>query len=216
MIVIKTHSGLCNRLRMVFSFYYLSLEKKEKLYVIWTPQGNCPGFFLDYFHPIDNIEFVKKNTKKYKITNNENWCEKYSPYKMYVYEKLKPLPNIQKIINKNMKLLNNDYIAVHIRRTDHKPPKHRYTSDEDFIDFIEKNKNKNLFIATDNYDTQKKFYDKYKKQIKVLNFIHPNKDLRQTSLKIAIVDLYMCINSTKFKGSGWSSFTSTISQIRNY
>ena len=55
-----------------------------------------------------------------------------------------------------------------------------------------------------------------KKKIKVLNFIHPNKDLRQTSLKIAIVDLYMCINSTNFKGSGWSSFTSTISQIRNY
>ena len=49
MIVIETHSGLCNRLRMVFSFYYLSLEKKERLYVIWKPDSYCPGFFFRLF-----------------------------------------------------------------------------------------------------------------------------------------------------------------------
>ncbi len=218
MIVIKTHGGLCNRLRCVFSFYQLSLELKKKLYVIWTPQYDCPGFFLDYFYPIDNIEFVKKNVRKYKITNKEDWCEKYSPYKMFVYEKLKPLLHIQKIIDRNIKLLNNDYVAVHIRRTDHvryNKKRRRYTTDEDFISFIEQNQNKNLYIATDNFNTQKQFYDRYKKNIKVLNFISPNGQYRQTSLKIAIIDLYLCIHATIFKGSGYSSYSSLIFQFRN-
>lgn len=216
MIVIETHSGLCNILRMVFSFYYLSLEKKEKLYVIWKPDSYCPGFFLDYFEPIENVEFMKENKKKYIITHRGDWYEKYSPYRMFVYDKLKPRKEIQKIIDKVKKKLKNNYIAVHIRRTDHKAPKHRYTSDEDFINFIEKHKDKNLYIATDNCKTQKKFYNNYKSNIKILNRIKPSGKLRQTTLKTSIIELYICIYAYEFKGSGWSSYSSTISQFRNH
>ena len=126
---------------------------------------------------------------------------------MFVYDKLKPKKEIQNQINQIRKKLNNDYIAVHIRRTDHKAPKHRYTSDEDFINFIEKYKDKNLYIATDNCKTQKKFYNNYKNNIKILNRIKPSGKLRQTTLKASIIELYTLSKVNNLYGTPGSSFS---------
>ncbi len=106
------------------------------------------------------------------------------------------------------------YISVHIRRTDHillAKEYNRFTTDEDFINFINQNDNYNLYLATDNFETQQKFYELFKKKIKFINFINKNNNnLRKTSLNYAVIDLYMCIYSYKFMGSGFSSFTDYI------
>lgn len=114
-IIIKPRGGLCNYLRVIFSFYNYANSKNLLLIVIWKKTGMCNGFFLDYFKPIENIIFLRKNNGK-KIFYQGN-CG-YPGFKPD-YNKLELLPYFQKIINKKKDLLENNYIAVHIRRTDH-------------------------------------------------------------------------------------------------
>ena len=134
------------------------------------------------------------------------------------------------IINK-CKILNNNYISVHIRRTDHifiAKKNNCYTDDVDFFTFIDKetetkrdteketnSKTTNLYIATDNKDTFNIFKNKYKDLIKIEYHNTNEYAHRHTTLQDAIIDLYMCVYSKKFKGSGWSSFTDTIFQLRD-
>ena len=52
MIVVKPIGGLCNKLRVTFSYYLLAKSQNKKLYVIWNIGSDCLGFFLDYFEEI--------------------------------------------------------------------------------------------------------------------------------------------------------------------
>ena len=217
MIVIVPEGGLCNYLRVVFSYYVMALEKNETLIVIWHITTVCPGFFLDYFKPLKNVIFEHNNNKNYKIYYTGCYISKEYPPK---YNKLELLPEIKNIIINKCKLLENNYIAVHIRRTDHivlAKKNNCYSDDIDFINFININiekENINLYIATDNKETFRIFNNKYEHLVK-LKYHNTNERLeRHTTLKDAIIDLYMCVHSGKFMGSGWSSFTELINELR--
>jgi hypothetical protein len=91
----------------------------------------------------------------------------------------------------------------------------RYTTDDEFIDFLDKSdNNKNIYIASDNEITYNKFKKKYQNRIK-FDYHKTNKSaIRQTSLQDAIIDIYMCVYSDDFMGSGWSSFSDLIKMLR--
>ena len=216
-MLIQPTGGLCNYLRVVFSYYKLAQIKKTKLIVLWIITPECNGYFLDYFKPIENIEFIQfiQYQKKYKIHEiyyiGYNSCPNYTPE----YNKLELLQPLKNEIIKKSNILDNDYIAVHIRRTDHiysAKKNNCFTSDENFINFIDNIKHNNLYVATDNKDTYDKFKIKYNVK---LDYHNTRNCIRQTSLKDAIIDLYMCIYAKEFKGSGWSSFSELIYKIRN-
>ena len=216
MIVIKPVGGLCNKLRVVFSYYLLAKYKNEILIVIWIKCNECPGYFLDYFEPIDGVIFTN-NTQNLKIDYNGCEINKNYPPK---YKELKLLPSLFQKIQHKKKLFNNNYIAVHIRRTDHAvlaQKNNSFTTDDDFMNFIEEENNNNsmnLYIATDNKETYNKFADKYKNMVKLS--YHPTiNGLRKTTLENSIIDLYMCVYSNQFMGSGWSSFSKTIVALKN-
>ena len=59
-----------------------------------------------------------------------------------------------------------------------------------------------------------KFYSLFTNKIKVIEFIQPSISLRQTSIEDAIIDIFTCIDSLEFKGSGFSSFSATIYQMK--
>ena len=61
-------------------------------------------------------------------------------------------------------------------------------------------------VSKQTYD---EFRNKYNRRVK-LPYNENVDDLRQTSLEDSILDLYMCMHSYKFKGSGWSSFSELI------
>jgi hypothetical protein len=214
MIFIKPTGGLCNYLRVIFSYYAKAIQQKEILVVIWNKTNNCPGFFLDYFKPIENVLFVKDNYKKYEI--NYKGC---SIDKNFIpnYSKLELLEEIKYIILAKRELLG-EYIALHIRRTDHivlAKTNNKYTDDDVFYNFINNKKgNKNLYIATDNKLTFDVFFKKYSDFMKI-----PYHDIvkgkRETSLQDAIIDLYMCVYADEFLGSGWSSFSDLIYKLRS-
>jgi hypothetical protein len=215
MIIIKPTGGLCNYLRVVFSYYEYAIKNNLELNVIWIKTDQCPGYFLDYFEPIPRISF-RNHVDKY-IKLNYTGCSILKNFHPK-YDKLKLKPYIKKIISDKLHTLNNNYISVHIRRTDNIVPAKRnncFIDDQEFIDFIDKSdNNKNIYIATDNKVTYSKFKKKYQKQIKFDYHKTNNKSLRKTSLHDAIIDIYMCVYSNDFMGSKWSSFSDLIRSIR--
>jgi len=213
MLVIKPVGGLCNYLRVVFSYYKKACSENKKLIVIWEPTYSCPGFFLDYFKPVDNIIFYNYNLHNYPIDYvGCQILENYDPN----YEKLKLLDEIEIIVNNKRQILGN-YIATHIRRTDHidvAKANNQFTNDDSFYNFIDTNiENKNLYIATDNEETYNLFKNRYNNLIKI-NYHNTINNFRQTSLKDAIIDIFMCVHADNFMGSGYSSFSILIRTIR--
>jgi len=215
-MIIEPTGGLCNRLRVIFSYLRICNLNNTKLIVIWINTIECTGFFLEYFEPVENITFENKNNN-FKID-----YKGYNPHKDYppCYKKLVLLPYIENILLTKKKILNN-YISVHIRRTDHielAKQNSSYTSDQQFIDFIDNqiknNENINLYIATDNKETYDLFKNKYNGLIK-FEYHNLVEGIRQTTLFDSIIDLFMCVNSDYFMGSGYSSFSQLINNIRN-
>lgn len=218
-IVIYPTGGLCNKLRATLSYILASKKLNKQLIVIWDITEFCPGYFLDYFEPIENIIFLKDNSQNLKLDYNDcRWHPDFCPYNVDIFKELKLLPTIMNEVNDQIILLENNFVAIHVRRTDHvelAKNNNCYTSDEDFFNFIDKSQINNIYIATDNKDTFDLFYNKYSNRIKILyTSDFNNNKLRETSLKSAIIDLYTCVYSKKFKGSGYSSFSSTIDFIK--
>ena len=213
MVVIVPSAGLCNKLRTTFSYYKIAQEKKEILTVIWFETSACPGFFLDYFEPVEGIVFERNNDKQLKIDYEGCTGEKNYPP---TYEKLILLPFMMNTIQNKLKVFNNDYVAVHVRRTDYSPivqSNGRFITDTMFFKFLDEHKEKNVYVATDNQVT----YDIFAKKYKVKLPYHPVniKSLRQTSLENSIIDLFMCVYAQEFMGSSFSSFSGIISNLRS-
>jgi len=214
MIIIKPTGGLCNRLRVVISYYEDAKKKNEKLIVVWREDINCNGKYTDYFCSLPNVEFI------YDHYDGKINYQGYSAlYRVTNYENLKLLPSMIDLVNEKRKLLENNYMAIHVRRTDHievAKKRNRYTSDEDFFKFIDKYKNdvKYLYVAADNKETYNMFQKKYPQLIQFPYHEEVKGSKRNTSLHDAVIDLYMCIFSKHFQFSGQSSFSDVILRIR--
>lgn len=44
-LVVKPIGGLCNKLRVIFSYYKKAINENKKLIIIWIADRDCPGFF---------------------------------------------------------------------------------------------------------------------------------------------------------------------------
>lgn len=207
--------GLGNRLRVVISYYIKYIKNKdEKLIVIWRLDKLCNGYFQDYFEPIPNVEFRTHNDPSLKI--NYKGCSRIGSVD---FSLIKPLPHIENKINEKRNLLNNNYIAIHVRRTDHiaaATKRGAFTTDEEFFKFIDDNINDScLYVATDNIDTYTIFQEKYKDKMK-FPYHKDRGTYRNTTLEDAIIDIYLCTYAKKFKQSGWSTFSGVIENLRKF
>jgi hypothetical protein len=219
MIVIVPGSGLCNRLRCMFSYLKKARTENKKLTVIWDPCIACNGYFQDIFQPIPDVTMLKKNSG----------CEvNYSG--IYVH----PEHNLSNIDLKDLQLLPHikekvhqicskikPYIAIHVRRTDHvkyinKIKGDQPTSDQHFFDFIDLHPQYNVYLATDNSSTQKMFAKRYPGRIFWNIGIQNSKKCRQTSLVDAAIDIFVCKDAAFFRGSNYSSFSGIIAILGNF
>lgn len=226
-IIIKPINGLCNKLQVIFTFLKIIKNENKKLIVLWIEDEHCPGFYLDYFEELENVTFIQNPTdeelKKYKIDyKGYGWGGKFRNKILMAdfnrnYYDLKLKPYMLEKLKKNIEMLENDYVACHIRRTDHSSlanENNAYTSDKEFYDYIDNSKAKNVYIATDNRKTQDMMLSKYPAKVKVMKLIDESHELRQTTLEDSIIDLFSCVYAKEFKGCNWSSFSSTIEIIR--
>ena len=211
-MVIEPTGGLANRLRCVFSYVKEARVKGESLKVIWKFGDACPGHFQDLFNPIDNIEFLKTNCDHLPI--DYKGCYKHPVYDPD-YSLLKPNIEIQSVVTDRLNKLGN-FCSVHIRRTDHielAKRANKWTQDSLFIDFINYHHHLPIYISTDNPQTWQEFKNLYCDRV-VFDWWSPRNALRQSSLREAVIDLWVCKGANEFLGSGWSSFTDLILDLR--
>jgi hypothetical protein len=211
-ITVYARSGLSNKLRVILSYLYRANKEGKKLKVIWTIDDECPEVYNKLFEPIDNLEVISTKTEyDYYTWDEDNHDYRYNNY----YKLLKPLPNIQNIINIYKNELLNNYIACHIRRTDSLTHVvHIQKSDIEYMEFIDSlDPTMKIYIATDNKDTQDVFFNKYNDRI-IMKQIIPSDNLRQTSVQDAVVDIYICAGAKYFMGSQGSSFTNIINYLK--
>ena len=219
-LVIMPEGGLCNMLRVVFSWYAKAKKENRELIVCWALSDACPGFFLDYFKPVPGIRFIKGYNPGAKY--DYQGCgvlEEFNHPSMYAA--LNPKPHIHARINANIAELStsgSDFMAIHARRTDHikdAMANNKFTSDAGFFEFLDKQSpESNIYLATDNLGTQEIYTSRYSTRIKAMKWITPRRTLRQTDLEDAVVDIYTCVGATAFMGSGWSSFSDLINDLR--
>ena len=50
--------------------------------------------------------------------------------------------------------------------------------------------------------------------VKSICLVEKNKNLRKTSMKDAVIDLFTCVHADKFMGSDWSSYSGLINNLR--
>ena len=213
-ITVIAKSGLNNKLRVLLSYLYRANKENKKLRLIWVSYKECNGNFKDLFKPIDNVEIIEIEDDTYDYNT---WDEDNKEYidKNY-YSLLKPIDSIQNEINYRKKLLNNNYIACHIRRTDainFHFYKDDIKKDEDYINFINQYPiNLKIYIATDCRDTQNNFINLYGDRM-VYKKIEDNDNFRQTSLEDAVVDMYVCADAKYFMRSP-GTFSDTITYLQ--
>jgi hypothetical protein len=195
-------------------------------------------YTLNNINRIHDIKY-KKNTpilsikdiiKKSKTTENLVYRGYFphpffDPEKMFIYNLLKLNKNLKNKIKENIIKKKCHFISVHIRKTDldilHNIEKSTNTSDTDFIDFANQYPKLDIYLATDNYQTQQKFIQLFPKRVfynKLIdNKINKHRFIthRETSLENAIIDLYTCVKSKNFKGTYKSSFSRLIQQLRD-
>jgi len=208
--------GLGNKIRVLLSYYQLCCQNEAKLEVCWVPDQACPGKFLDWFKAIDNVSFHDSPTGIYHYKG----CKRHEISKgaLKMITCLRPRDIIVERLRKLVQKLGT-YIAVHVRRTDHielAKKNHKYTTDDQVENFITSHPDGNVYVATDNMKTYADLQEKFERRI-ILPYHHTIEGrLRHTTVVDAIVDLYMCSMATQFSGSGYSSFSGLIREIRKY
>jgi len=218
-VIIKTQAGLCNRLRVVLSYLEYAKSINKKLRVYWMKDRFCNGNFLDYFEPIPDVEIVHEKTNDPIFGKGLFLCHPdFMNESTLRWQLLIPKQHIRKKINYKINTLCNNFIAVHIRRTDHIHDAinaNRYVNDESFIEWIYQNINgKNLYVATDNMNTHLKFKRIFKNKLVCKPPTMEAQNWRCSSLDDAIIDLFVCAQSKAFMGTKGSSFSSTIEALK--
>jgi hypothetical protein len=219
-LVIMPEGGLCNMLRVVFSWYAKAKKEGRELVVCWALSDACPGFFLDYFEPVPGIRFIKGYNPGAKY--DYQGCGVLEEFNyLSMYAALKPKAYIQARVDANIAELKSGglgFVAIHARRTDHvmdAMANNKFTSDATFFQFLNnQSQETNIYLATDNLGTQETYKARYGNRIKAMKWITPRRALRQTGLEDAVVDIYTCVGANVFLGSGWSSFTDLINDLR--
>jgi len=214
-------SGLCNRLRTIMGFY-LSLKHGEIMQVVWK-HGRLRGVngtFLDYFEPLPSVEFTTETLPNPDYIGNGSDFMRHGEITSGLYEDLRLTKTLRAKVKARQQGLGTDYVAVHIRRTDHIEHAKKnaaFTNDSEFVRFLDRHPGKAIYIATDNLETFEKFRVRYPDQVRTDHrhlFDPARNGRRHTDLESSVIDLYMCIGAAQFKGSGYSSFTDFIATNR--
>lgn len=235
--VVASCGGLCNQLRVVLSYRIAAQKAGRHLYVKWSVCTACPAIdFNSLLEPIEGVDVcdtLLDLPECYRFgrspdmmitgyTASTHISVLGTPTETQMYNVLRPLPSLQAKVDETVRACGPQFIALHIRRTDHNFG--NQTSDESFFAFVDANPELPIFLATDNSETQSQFTARYGSRLRVLEAIQTpstnqphlrrKSEVRHTPLDHAVVDLFTCVAATVFKGSYFSSFSDTIMRLR--
>jgi len=226
-IRLYSHSGLCNRLRLITAYKHLSDIKNKKMEFFWVKSPQCNGLFKDLFNPIPNIGFTylehrRKSVRPPDTATMRNLFSHSQKIKNKNHLIFKPVDGIMGEVKSIQDRIGEDYIACHIRRTDiitiQKKYKIEPPKDQDFIDFMEKYPDKRIFLATDSRTTQEKFIKMFPDRLAYGCVVSGDGSRRYpkrtTSIQDAVKDLFLCIGSAHFMGTACSSYSTFIEDYK--
>ena len=226
-IRLYSHSGLCNRLRLIAEYKHLSDVKNKKIEMFWVKCIQCNALFKDLFRPIPNINFsyLKQGRKSVRPPNTAQKLKLFSHDKEIKYKNhliFKPTDDIMETIEDTKERIGEDYIACHIRRADIITIQKKYNveppSDEYFEDFMKSHPDRKIYLATDSRQTQDRFIEKFGNRVYYSNIPSGNgstkRPNRTTPVQEAVADLFLCIGSVDFLGTDCSSFSGFIKNYR--
>ena len=222
-----SHSGLCNRLRLLVEYKHFSDIKNKKIEMFWVKCIQCNALFKDLFQPIPNINFsyLKQGSKSVRPPNTAQKLKLF-PHDKEIKHKnhlmFKPTDDIMETVEGTKERIGEDYIACHIRRADIITIQEKYNvkppSDKYFEDFMESYPNHKIYLATDSKRVQNKFIKKFGDRLyySTVPSGDGNKRLpyRTTPVQEGVVDMFVCIDSVDFLGTDCSSFSGFIKNYR--
>jgi hypothetical protein len=211
-LVIVPTGGLGNRLRVLLTYLELARRQQQTLQVHWKPAPECAGHFLDVFCPISDVRFLSQRPTVFDYRGCY-CCPQIGPLTAPICAPLvlRPAPAARVA-----ELAEAPYDAVHVRRTDHvalATKVKKFIPLERFEQFIAAAA-RPVYLACDNRKTQQQLCRRYGRKLFVHASIGASRQLRQTSLTHAVIDLWMCAGSVQFFGTEYSSFTDLIWTLR--
>lgn len=210
---VRPIGGLCNRLRVIGSRLRAARDAGKTLSVWWWSTADCPVAFRDLFcePPADLI--VYENTQAPKgievtcSTDPSIPVEAWAPTALMAFT---PLPAIQERIDAIRARLGSEFVAVHIRRTDHNA---RYDEDAAYAAFAASYPGLSVYCAADNprsiVTLKKALGDRLH-----YNGAFTKSGIRLTTIQDAVVDLWVSSTAQQFRGTYWSSFSDWIEMMR--
>jgi hypothetical protein len=211
-LVIAPTGGLCNRLRVLFSYLAAARASAQTLQVHWKVDPVCVQHFLDVFYPIPDVQFLSLPPAHVDYRG----CAPgpgLVPPPAALYAQLVPRLELAVRVSE---LAVCPYDAAHVRRTDHVTLAKRvnkFMPLEVFEQFIA-DAPRPVYLACDDRDTQQALVAKYPDKLFVHQEIARSRQLRQTALRHAVIDLFTCVGAEQFLGTEYSSFTGLIKILR--
>lgn len=213
--------GLCNRLRTIVSHLeWCQQNGGELLHVYWVPHVACAARFSDLFEvkdleasgivlhegllPRPDQRPVIQTCSVRAGVEEAVWAQRAATI-------LRPLPAIQARIDAHLRSLGPTFTALHLRRTDHNT---NYDQDILYAEFAIAAGHDSVYAAADNPRSlatlKRKLGDR----------LHYNgrfgmSGMRLTDITDAVVDLWVCAESTRFRGTFYSSFSDWIEMMRS-
>lgn len=159
----------------------------------------------------DFENYLQKNTDTRKLFIET--CFNFYPKRSAdLNEIFLPKPHIINIVNNWLNEKGDDFIGLHIRRTDHANAI-ASSPNELFSQIIEVNPQKKVFLCTDDMETERYFINKY--QNKILTFSKNKARNSNSGMLEAIIDLILLSKSETIYGSFNSTFSSFAADYGN-
>jgi hypothetical protein len=211
-LVFSANCGLCNRLRAIVTFKNLYTGP---FFIYWKQDEACNGYFSEVFNAIEGHPILENIHPKDLDNMNliDNGCNPFLDYPDLGYDVFKmfePNDSVLKAIE-DLKLPDK-YDAIHLRGTDRSG--WAEIKNEELVGLVD-NSEHPIFIATDDIKKYEECVNLFGDRI-IKSGFKPLDGLRQTTLKRAVVDLFVCVNSENFSGSTGSSFSGQIEFMKTY
>ena len=146
-MIVATFGGLCNRLRVIFSWAAVGVHD-----FVWEPDGEiCGARFGDVFEPLPGITIRDSGPHDLRTLDvapriHPDWVNRYRELRL----------RGELMIRQTLLMPKPPYSAMHVRRTDAISNAHLYgnfTSDEQFAAWLT-TALPDVWLATDNGTTQ--------------------------------------------------------------
>ncbi len=239
----KCNDGYCNQLRMVLAGIILVQEEHVKEYnQEWTNTNHNNVNFLDFYETPNFINLKKISNKEVNWVDGtfagmtgkfiEKNGKKWPLNLIKAFKTLKLKDNIQQIVNKHLQDINaKKLLGIHVRRTCKLGVNKDFNrtsvllTNKQYLDILE-DYNLNVYVSTDNKETQNYFKQNLKERYNAFKDIEEGIEdycseykredvMRFTEPLHTIIDFYTLLNCKRFLGTESSSFSALIYHLRN-